>query len=100
MTRVQLPPEAFPWATEVADEWIEWVEGAGIHVVGDLNDLRPKPPAEDEVWANPDRPSRPEMLDAALDAMVALTLEAAKRPDPEEQITAKIGRAARRLRRL
>jgi hypothetical protein len=37
------------------------------------------------------------MVDAAVDAMVALTLEAAKRPDPEEQLGAKIGRAARRL---
>jgi hypothetical protein len=100
MTRVKLPPKAFPWATEVAEEWIEWVQGSGIDVVGDLDDLRPVPPAKGEVWENPDRPRRQEMLDAALDAMVALTLEAAKRPDPEEQVTAKIGRAARRLRRL
>jgi hypothetical protein len=100
MTRVKLPPAVFPWAAKIAEEWIEWVEGAGINVVGDLDDLRPVPPDEDEVWENPDRPRRPEMLDAALDAMVALTLEAAKRPDPEEQMTAKLGRAARRLRRL
>jgi hypothetical protein len=39
------------------------------------------------------------MVDAALDAMVALAVEAAQRPDPNEQLTARLGRAARRLRR-
>jgi hypothetical protein len=97
MTRVTLPPAAFPWADGVADEWIDWVRGSGIDVVGDLEDLRPVLPA-DQRWTNPDRPRRPEMVDAAVDAMVALALEAAKRPDPNEQLGAKISRAARRLR--
>ena len=56
------------------------------------------PPPEDAEWANPDRPRRADMVDAALDALVAVTLEAAQRPDPHAQIGAKIGRAARRLR--
>ncbi len=98
MAKVTLPPRAFPWADEVAEEWIDWVVGSGIDVIGPVDDLRPVP-SGDEVWADPDRPRRPQMIDAALDAMVALALEAAKRPDPHEQITAKIGRAARRLRR-
>jgi hypothetical protein len=99
MAKVTLPPAAFPWAEEVAEEWIEWVVGSGIDVIGDVEDLRPVAPPEGEGWANPDRPRRPQMVDAALDAMVALALEAAKRPDPHEQLTARIGRAARRLRR-
>ena len=99
MAKVTLPPAAFPWAREVAEEWIEWVVGSGIDVIGDVEDLRPVAPPEGEGWANPDRPRRPQMVDAALDAMVALALEAAKRPDPHEQLTARIGRAARRLRR-
>ena len=98
MTKATLPPVAFPWATEIAEEWIEWIEGAGVDVVGDVDDLRPVPPPEDAEWANPDRPRRADMVDAALDALVAVTLEAAQRPDPHAQIGAKIGRAARRLR--
>jgi hypothetical protein len=98
MTKVTLPPTAFDWADEVASEWIEWVQGSGIHVVGDVQDLRPVRPPADQRWVNPDRPRRPEMVDAAMDAMVALALEAAKRPDPEEQLGARIARAARRLR--
>ncbi len=98
MTKVTLPPRAFPWANEVAGEWIDWVRGSGIDVIGDVEDLRPVPPPEDQKWVNPDRPRRPEMVDAAVDAMVALALEAATRPDPHEQLGARIGRAARRLR--
>jgi hypothetical protein len=96
MTRVSLPPAAFGWAEEVAEEWVEWVRGSGIDVVGDVDELRPVLPA-DERWVNPDRPRRPEMVEAAVDALVALTLEAARRPDPQQQIRARIGRAARRL---
>lgn len=98
MTRATLPPDAYPWVEEIAQEWVDWVEGSGIHVVGDVEDLRPVRPPEDAVWCDPDRPRRRDMVDAALDAMVALTLEASSRPDPDEQLTAKLGRAARRLR--
>ena len=99
MSKVTLPPAAFPWADDVAEEWIQWVVGSGIDVIGDVEDLRPVPPPAGQVWADPDRPRRPQMVDAALDAMVALAVEAAQRPDPNEQLTARLGRAARRLRR-
>ena len=99
MSKVTLPPAAFSWADEVAEEWIQWVVGSGIDVIGDVEDLRPVPPPAGQVWADPDRPRRPQMVDAALDAMVALAVEAAQRPDPNEQLTARLGRAARRLRR-
>jgi hypothetical protein len=97
MTRATLPPAAFGWASEVAEEWVDWVVGSGIDVVGDVADLRPLPPPSTK-WRNPDRPRRVDMVDASLDALVAVILEAAARPDPNEQITARLGRAARRLR--
>lgn len=98
MRRATLPPHAFDWAEQVAEEWIEWVEGSGVHVVGDVADLRPVRPDPDARWHDPDRPRRADMVDASLDALVAVLQEAAARPDPEEQISAKLGRAARRLR--
>ena len=98
MTRATLPPAAIGWVEEIADEWIEWVEGSGIDVIGDVADLRPVPPPEGERWRNPDRPRRKDMVSASLDALVAVTVEAAGRPDPQDQLSAKIGRAARRLR--
>ena len=97
MTKVTLPPRAYPWVAEVAEEWVEWVQGSGIDVIGDVADLRPVPPPADQTWADPDRPRRPEMIDAAMDALVALAMEAAGRPDPDQQLGAKVARAARRL---
>ena len=98
MTRATLPPVAYPWAEEVAEEWIEWVKGSGIHVVGDVEELRPVRPDPDAVWRDPDKPRRRDVVDAAVDALTAVILEAASRPDPQDQLSAKIGRAARRLR--
>lgn len=98
MTRATLPPFAYDWAETVAAEWLEWIAGAGVQVVGDLDDLRPVRPAARPRWQDPDKPGNGEMVDAALDALVAVLKEAASRPDPREQMSAKIGRAARRLR--
>jgi hypothetical protein len=96
MRRVTLPPTAYGWVGEVADEWIDWVENAGIDVVGDVADLRPAPPAPGK-WLNPDKPRPGRTTDAALDALVAVLLEAAQRPEPEQSTTARLSRAARRL---
>ena len=98
MRRVTLPPHVRGWAEEVAEEWVEWVQGAGIDVVGDLEDLRPEFPAEDTRWADPDRPRNRRVVDATLDALVVAVLELADRPDPADGTVARIGRAARRLR--
>src|SRR5215212_1945123 len=83
MRRVTLPPKAYGWVGEIAEEWVTWVERAGIEVVGDLADLRPVPPAPGK-WANPDKPRPRTITDAALDALVAVVLEAAQRPDHEQ----------------
>jgi len=96
--KVTLPPEAFDWADEVTDEWIEWVRGSGIHVVGDLEDLRPVRPDPDAVWENPDKPRPARVGDATMDALVTVVMELADRPDPEQSPVSRLARAARRLR--
>jgi len=98
MTRVTLPPADYDWAEEVAESWIEWAQGAQIDVVGDLEELRPRRPAEDEPWVNPDRPRPRDVADAAVDALVAVVLEAARRPDPDTALRAKVVKAVRRAR--
>lgn len=95
---VTLPPHAYPWTEEVYDEWVSWVEGSGIDVVGDVTDLRPVPPDPEAKWQNPDKANRRAMAAAALDGLAAMTREAARRPDPEQQLTGKVGRAAQRIR--
>jgi hypothetical protein len=99
MQPVTLPPEAFDWADEIAQLWVDRATAAGVHVVGDLEELRPVHPAPDAVWQDPDRPSNRDVSSAALDAIVALTLEAARRPDPDDPIVSRTARLSRLLRR-
>ena len=86
---VRLPPGRFAWASDQADQWIEWVKGSGIQVVGDLDDLRPLPLADDEPYVNPDKVPARAVLGAAVDALSAMTREAAARPDPRRTFGAR-----------
>jgi hypothetical protein len=95
---VRLPPERFAWAEERAERWIEWIEGSGVHVVGDVDELRPVRPPDDERWRDPDRVRAKRQLNTALDALAAMTREAARRPDPERQLTSRVRAQAQRLR--
>jgi hypothetical protein len=99
MQPVMLPPAAYDWAEEVAQGWVDWVKGAGVDVVGDVEELRPVRPAPDTPWHDPDKPRPREVTSAAIDAIVALTLEAARRPDPDNSLTSRAARVARNLRR-
>ena len=56
--------------------------GSGVDVIGDLEDLRPVRPAEGERWRNPDKVRAKVQLKAALDALAAMTDEAAQPARP------------------
>jgi hypothetical protein len=99
MQPVTLPPDAYDWAEEVAQGWVDWVKGAGVDVVGDVEELRPVRPAPGTPWHDPDKPRPREVTSAAIDAIVALTLEAARRPDPDDTLTSRAAKLARYLRR-
>jgi hypothetical protein len=99
MRPVTLPPDAYDWAEEVAQGWVDWVKESGVDVVGDLDELRPLRPSADSEWQDPDRPRPRDVTSAAIDAIVALTLEAARRPDPDDTLTSRAARLARYLRR-
>lgn len=95
--RVVLPPRRFDWADEQAQLWIDWLEGSGVDVVGDLEDLRPVRPSP-ESWRNPDKVSGRVLSEAALQALTAMTREAAIRPDPSRELSARIRNRTERLR--
>ena len=101
--KATLPPRLYPWACGVVDEWVDWVEGAGIDVVGDLDELYPTPLPESPTgrtkWVNPDRPGNRQLAKAALVGLAAMTEEAARRTPAEHQLTHRVSRVARRLRR-
>jgi len=96
---VTLPPEAHDWAEEVAQSWIDCAVASGVDVVGDLEELRPVRPAADEEWQDPDQPRPRDVAAAGLDALVALTLEAARRPDTDGTLGSRASKLARYLRR-
>jgi hypothetical protein len=93
---VRLPPDRYDFAEQQADLWIEWIKGSGVDVVGDVEDLRPRRPAEDETWKDPDRVRAKLELGAALDALTVMTQEAATRS--AESVSNRLRDTARRLR--
>lgn len=95
---VRLPPDRFDWAEERAERWIEWIQGSGVHVVGDVEELRPVRPDPEEEYRDPDRVGRKRQLVTALDALGAMTREAARRPDPDRAFGSRVRAQAERLR--
>lgn len=69
---VVLPQARWKFVERVTEEWLEWIEGAGVDVVGDLADLRPVPPGPDHVWIHPDEPPSDQVSDAAIAALAAV----------------------------
>ena len=61
--------DRFDFAEQEGEVWIDWIKSSGIDVVGDVDDLRPRRPAEDEKWKDPDRVRAKLELSAALDAL-------------------------------
>lgn len=93
---IELPPELMPWALEETARWIEWAEATGIDVVGNLDDLRPRPSKADR-WMNPDLPLPRRELYAAIDALAQMTQIAAAREDPTQRLGSRLRRSTRRV---
>ncbi|GAA0979893.1 hypothetical protein ENKNEFLB_00106 [Nocardioides aquaticus] len=95
---VRMPPRLLDWAQEETARWRTWVESAGIDVVGDLDELEPRPIAEED-WNDPDKTTRKWRLRVAMRALTAMTEEAARRPMPERSLPGRVrAEAARRIR--
>lgn len=95
---VTLPPDRWETVEEQAQVWIDWLQGSGVHVIGDVEDLRPRRPAPDATWVNPDKVRPRKELDAALDALAAMTREAALRTEQAPTMTQVLKQRARQLR--
>lgn len=95
--RVRVPPALHPWLEEKTARWTEWAEQSGVDIVGSLDDLRVPAPDPAARWRDPDRSRPRQQLEAALDALAAMTDEAARRGDPGATFGAKVKRARTRL---
>ncbi|HET8560442.1 MAG TPA: hypothetical protein VFL69_08000 [Marmoricola sp.] len=92
---VRLPPDQHEWVAGLASGWIDWAKDAGVHVIGDLDDLRPQAPDPEVVWADPDRFRPRKFRDAALDALAEAVRVAAERDD-QQSLEGKLRRARER----
>ena len=95
--KLLLPPGMHDWVEAESDRWIEWLEQSGVDVIGDLEDLRPLPTRRVD-YTNPDKVTSKAQLAAALDALTVMTQEAARRDDPEQQLSHRLRSGVRRLR--
>ncbi len=89
--QVYVPQARWPFIDRVTAEWIDWLEGSGVDVIGDLDDLRPEPPGPDHLWVHPDRPPSEDVAEAAVEALAAVVAQASP-TDPS-----RVRRLARRL---
>jgi hypothetical protein len=96
---ILLPPKFYGWAVERGEAWVEWLEQSGVDVIGDVAELIPGPPPETPPFKHPDRISSKAQLSAALDALAAMTEEAASRPDPDASMRGRLRRAREAYRR-
>lgn len=98
--KVTLPPDRWDGVEQQAEIWIDWLQGSGVDVIGDVEDLRPRRPAPDAVWHDPDRVRPRAQLDAALDALAAMTREAAQRaettPSVSQALRSRVGQLRQR----
>jgi hypothetical protein len=76
--RLQLPPDLVPWVAEREQCWVEEIERAGYDVIGDLADLRGAERVVADRYVEPDRPDEAQVADAAVVALKAVLLEAAR----------------------
>ena len=66
---------------------MEWLDSSGVHVIGDLDDLRPVPLAEGERFHHPDRVKATAPAGRRDGRARAMTAAGGRRaPDPERLV--------------
>lgn len=94
MQRTSVPPQHRAFVEDVTAGWLEWVRLSGVHVVGDLDDLLPRWPDDEDAWVDPDDADPAVVADAAIEALAHVLDEIAQgRADRNP-----VARIARRLR--
>lgn len=91
--RTTVPPSLRPWVDDVTAAWCDWVGQSGVHLVGDLDDLRPRWPDDADDWFDPDAADGEEVAEAAIGALAHVLDELGDGP-----LAHPIERIVRRLR--
>ncbi|MCX6394963.1 MAG: hypothetical protein NTV23_00570 [Propionibacteriales bacterium] len=72
---LSVPADVWTWADGLSRAWVAEIEGRGYDVVGDLDDLLPRPALP---YVDPDAVGLPEREAVLLRSVTAMTLEAAR----------------------
>ena len=70
--RITLPPDLYPAVRELAEEWVATLEARGVRIVGDVEELLPRPPAP---GGEPGTAAAEDVLDVATWAVSELLQE-------------------------
>jgi hypothetical protein len=81
--RLSLPDDAYRWASDLGRSWVSELALRGYDVVGDLDDLVPRPAPP---FVDPDTCDEQLVADAALDALAIMTIESARLRDVEIEL--------------
>jgi hypothetical protein len=85
--KLALPLEHAEWASQTAAEMITMISDLGVRVVGDLDDLRPRPASSAPTV--PEALDSGELLSACIDGLAGLAVEHAKlshTDEPEQRV--------------
>ncbi len=85
--KLSVPPEVWEWAEDLSRKWVSELALRAYDVSGDLDDLLPRPALP---WADPDDPDPEQLAEAGLNALTALTVEAARLRDQQRVLTDEI----------
>ncbi|HEY0905102.1 MAG TPA: hypothetical protein VGE14_14540 [Marmoricola sp.] len=81
--RLSVPPDVWKWAEQLSRRWVAELALRGYDVVGDLDDLLPRPALP---WVDPDQVGPEELSEATLRALTAMTREGARLRDREVEL--------------
>lgn len=87
--KLSVPPDVWTWADELSRRWVAELDARGYDVSGDLADLLPRPALP---WHDPDDPDPAQLAEAGLNALTAMTVEAARLRDHEQTLHDEIAR--------
>ena len=96
--RLRLPADVRSWAVELSGAWITELAGRGYDVVGSLEELRPEP-YDDAPFVDPDHPDEDDVADAAMESIVTLLAEVARRGETEQVLRRDLAAAYEELER-
>jgi hypothetical protein len=92
--RLSVPQDVWEWADHLSRRWVAEVALRGYDVVGDLDDLLPRPPLP---YVDPDDVGVEELGETTMRALTAMTLEAARLRDREVELQQDIAELIEKL---